>query len=191
MNTPILMALLKSRALFAISLLLQLGGCNYSNVRGEYDRHLKVCSTAESNGLIDAAVQACGQALLIADNQVFAPAETSDLLYRLGYLQRQQEQFKDAEALVRRSLTIEQPLGNRGKVASRLIELALDQAGQGLWLEGARTLKQVIPLLESLPDGDRKAAVSAFKLFNVRLELRGHSAEAKDFRVDFPWLKKF
>jgi hypothetical protein len=190
MNTRVLMKLIRSRALFAISLLLQLSNCNYSDARGEYDRHLKVCSTAESNGLLDAAVQACSQAL-ITDNQVLTQAETSDLLYRLGCLQRQQEQFKDAEMLIRRSLTIEQLLGNQEKIPSRLIELALNQAGQDLWLEGAYTLKHVVPLLERLSDSDRKAVASAFKLFSVRLELRDHSAEAKHFRVDFPWRGNF
>jgi hypothetical protein len=93
--------------------------------------------------------------------------------------------------LIRRSLTIEQLLGNQEKIPSRLIELALNQAGQDLWLEGAYTLKHVVPLLERLSDSDRKAVASAFKLFSVRLELRGHTAEAKHFRVDFPWRGNF
>jgi hypothetical protein len=177
---------IKSKALFSLSLLLPLGSCSYNDARIDYDKQTKVCSTAESNGLIDMAAQACHQALKIADDQVFAPAEVSELLYRLGCLERQRGQFKDAEKLIRRSLALEDLLKNQGKIASRLIELALNQAGLDLWLDGADTLKHVVPLLESLSGNDRKAAAGAFKLFSVRLETRGYTAEAKLFKADFP-----
>jgi len=64
------------------------GGCDYRSAGDEYDRQIEVCSVAERNGLLEAAAQACGAALEIAEEQAYAPDLISGLLSRLGCLER-------------------------------------------------------------------------------------------------------
>ena len=110
---------MKYQALIVILLVLGLGGCDYLSARDEFDRQIEVCTLGERNGLLDAAVEACGAALAIAEEHAYPPDLMSGLLYRLGRLERQRGAFDEAEALVKRSLALEQQSGEPAAVAAR------------------------------------------------------------------------
>jgi hypothetical protein len=76
------MRLIKPRTLFVFLLvsIIGLGGCDSRSARHEFDRQIEVCSLAERNGLLGAAVEACGQALAIAEEQAYAREQLSGLL---------------------------------------------------------------------------------------------------------------
>jgi hypothetical protein len=65
----------------------------------------------------------------------------------------------------------------------RLVELALNMAGQGHWQDGAELLERALPLVANLSGDDREAAANALKGFGARLGALGYSARAEKFRV--------
>ena len=174
---------MKTNTLLVLLLVLELGGCDYYSGRGAFDRQIETCSVAEGNGLLEEAIQACGTALAIAEEQEYAQDLISNLLYRLGRLERQRGRFSEAEALMKRSLILEERFGEQGAIASRLVELSLCAAGQDRWLEGAQLLKRALPLADNLIGQDRKTASHTFGVFSVRLDALGHRAPAKKFKA--------
>jgi len=166
-------------AYLALLWLLVLAACDCGRSRAEYDRQLEICSVAEGNGFVEAAVEACGGALAIADREGYAPDEVSDLSYRLARLERQLTNFERAEELARRSLALAETGGDIRDVALRLVELAPILAGQDRWLDGLQQLDRALPLLAELDSEDRRAAANVFKLFGVRLGMQGYEAEAE------------
>ena len=160
-----------------------LSACDYGSARAEYERQLEVCTVAENNGLLEAAARACGAALALAEERDYASDLVSGLLLRLGRLERQRGRFEQAETLIRRSLALEQQSGNQAAVAVRLVELALNVAGQERWEEGAALLEGAAPLVITLSGDERKAAVNAFRGFGARLSLLGYSAQAERFKA--------
>jgi len=175
--------LMKINILLVLLLVLGLGGCDYRSARNNFDRQIEVCSVAERNGLLAAAMQACMAALAIAEEQAYAPGLISGLLYRLGRLERQRGRFIEAEALTRRSLAIEEQSGEQGSVASRLIELSLSAAGQDRWQDGAQLLERASPLAGGLIGEERRVAANAFRMFSIRLGMLGHTEQAEHFKV--------
>jgi len=165
--------------LLALLWLLVLAACDTGRSRAEYDRQLEICALAEGNGILDAAVEACGAALVVADREGYASDVLGDLSYRLARLERQRGNFEVAEELLRRSLALAEGTGETRAVALRLVELALTLAGQDRWMDGLQQLDRALPLLAELGSEDRRAAANAFKLFGVRLEMQGYSAEAE------------
>jgi len=168
----------RSGLLAILVFLLQLSACNDRSAADQYEHQIKVCSVAEGNGLLDSAVLGCGTALAIAEEQAYAPDLLASLSFRLGQLERQRGNFVTAEALVRRSLSIEAMSGEAGAPAAHLIELALILAAQDRWLDGADLLEQATPLLAGLSGKDLKVAANAFRGFSVRLEMLGHTEPA-------------
>ncbi len=177
------MQLIKPRTLLVFLPLLALAGCDYGGARKEFDRQIKVCSVAEGNGLLEPAVQACGAALAIAEEQTYEPELVSDLLYRLGRLERQRGRLQEAEPLVRRSLELEEQSGDQSAAAMRLVELSLIVAGQGRWLDGAKLLERAAPLAVNLSGDDRTSAANAFTGFSVRLSGMGHPELAEQMKA--------
>jgi tetratricopeptide (TPR) repeat protein len=177
------MRFMKTNTLVVVLVGLGLAGCDSFGARKAFDRHIEVCSLAERNGLLDAAVEACGQALAIAEEQTYAPEQISGLLYRLGRLERQRGKFEEAEALVGRSLALEEQSGDKGALAMRLVELALSMAGQGRWQDGVELLERAAPLVVNLSGDDRETAANAFKGFGARLGALGYSAQAEKFKL--------
>jgi len=174
---------MKTHTLLVCLLVLALGACDYHSTRDEFDRQIEVCSLAENNGLLAPAVEACGAALAIAEEEEYEQDLISALLYRLGRLERQRGKFQEAQALVGRSLAIEEQGGNQGAVASRLVELSFSAAGQGRWPDGAQLLERALPLVEDLTGQERKAAANAFRMFSMRLGMLGHTEQAEHFKV--------
>jgi len=177
------MKLTRTAALIALLPMLGAGGCESRNARIEFDRHIQVCALAEDNGVLDAAVDACGAALTIAEQYEYPPQRISDLLFRLGRLERQRGNFLDAEALVRRSLALEEGPGESAATAARLVELALNLAGQSRWLDGAQALERASPLAGQLAGRDRTAAANAFRAYGRRLREMGHTSLADQFNA--------
>ncbi len=174
---------MKTNTLLVFLLVIGLGGCDYRSAKADFDRQIALCSVAEGNGLLDAAVQACGVALTIAEEERYERNLISGLLYRLGRLERQRGKFTEAELLMRRSLALEEQSGDQGTIAIRLIELSLSVAGQGRWSDGAQLLETAAPFVANLPGDERKAAINAFRLFSVRLDMRGYAAQAEQFKA--------
>ncbi len=174
---------MKNYAPVLFLLLLGLGGCDYHSARDEFDRQIEVCTAGERNGVLDVAVEACGAALAIAEENAYAPDLMSGLLFRLGRLERQRGRFEEAEALVRSSLELEEQSGKTAAIAVRLVELSLSLAGQGRWMDGAESLEQVAPSMDDLTGKDRQAAANAFRAFGMRLGKMGHTAQAEEFKA--------
>jgi len=164
--------------LAALLLVLGLGACGDHGSAAEYARQLQACTLAEGNGLLDSAVQACGKALSIAEEQAYTPEMRSGLLFRMGKLERQRGNFKAAEMLVRQSLAIEENSGRPGTIAKRLVELAVILAGEDRWEDGSEFLQRVTPLLETLAGKDRLAAGNAFRGYSLHLEMLGQTEQA-------------
>lgn len=164
--------------LVALLVVLVLGACDGNENGDQFDRHLETCTVARNNGLLDAAVEACGAALSIADDQAYGSDQVSRLLLQLGRLERQRGNFEQAEPLLSRSLAIEEASGNPGAVAARLLELALVLAGENRWLEGTQLLERAAPLLNGLPDEDLEAAANVYRGFSRRLQMLGHTEQA-------------
>ena len=159
-------------------LVLALAACDAREARSQYNRQLEICNVAEGNGLLDAAVQACGEAMRIAEEQNYPPAELSGLLFRLGRLERQQGSWTQAESRLRRSLAIEETSGDTRAVVTRLVELSLVLAGQDHWLEGAELLERSTPFLTDLKGKDCETAANALRGFGFRLKLLGAIEQA-------------
>lgn len=173
---------IKTNTLTILLLVLELGGCDYHSAKNDFDRQIEVCSVAERSGLLSAAEQACGAALAIAEKHDYEHGLISDLLYRLGRLERQQGKFIEAEILTKRSLGIEEQSGEQGSVASRLIELSLSTAGQDRWQDGAQLLERASPMAGGLTGEERKTAANVFRMFSIRLGRQGHTEQAEHFK---------
>jgi hypothetical protein len=180
----------KSQSVIVMFVFCVLGGCDYINGKKEFDQHMEVCSAAEQNGLLETASLACKKALAVADEKAYSLALISDLLYKLARLERQQQKFGEAEALIIRSLTIEENSVDKKKIASRLIELSLNLAGQDRWLHGVQILKRTTALLNGMAGNDLKAGINALKLFSVRLNMRGYIEEARQCKAEVIALEK-
>jgi tetratricopeptide (TPR) repeat protein len=141
--------------------------------RTGFDRRMEACSTAERNGQLAAAVQACEAALAIAEEGGYPPPLLSGVLYRLARLQRQRAHFDVAEQLLTRSLAFEDQLGPRGAPAPRLLELSLSLAGQNRWGEGAQYLERALLLAGDLDAGQRASLANILKHYSTQLGQAG------------------
>ena len=177
------MRFVKSNLFVVVLTVVALGSCDFHSARDEFDQQLEFCTLAENNGLLESAVRGCEAALVVAEKEGYAPDVISNLLYRLGRMARQRNQFTEAEELMRRSLAIVQQSGEQTAVAVRLIDLSLSLAGQGHWADGAQLLDRASLLSGDLAGRDRKAAAGAFRLFSVRLHNLGETTLAEDFQA--------
>ena len=174
---------MKVNSVWLSLLALGLGSCDLGGAKGEFTRQLEICAVAERNGLLEAAVEACGAALAIAEEQAYGPEQISRLLYRLAQFERQRGEFARAQALAERSLTLEEQRGERGELASRLIELALTAAGQNRWTDGAELLERAAPVAGELSGEERMTAANTFRAFGARMDALGQTALAERFRA--------
>ncbi|RZV38698.1 MAG: tetratricopeptide repeat protein [Chromatiales bacterium] len=156
-----------------------IGGCG--KTRKEFERQLEICTVGENNGVLAAAAEACGNALDIAQQHEFPPEEVSDLSYRLGLIERQQGNFKEAEVLVRASLDFEVQIADSAGIASRLVELAVSLAGQNRWDEGAELLTRAEAHVQSLAGSERKDAMNALRGYAAQARKQGDSETAERF----------
>lgn len=140
-----------------------------------FDSEIEVCTTAERAGLLEPAVEACSRALEVAEARRLPPTAASLALYRLGRLKRQQGEFADAEALLGRSLAIEEQQNNSGprEIGNRLFELSLSLAGQKRWTEGAQILVRLIPLAGEFPEKERMLTANILRHYSRQLSRAG------------------
>jgi hypothetical protein len=166
-------------AALALALVIGLGACDAGSSREEYARQLSACSLAESNGLLDAAVQACGAALAIAEKKRYATDAVAALLLRVGRLERQRGNFAQVEVLLLRSLALAEAADEPRAEVAVLLELAPVLAGQDRWLDGVQMLERAMPLLAGFNGEGRRSAADVFRAFGVRLALLGHDEQAE------------
>lgn len=165
-----------SRLLVALLAVALIGGCDQA--RNEYEQQLEVCTAGENNGVLSAAAEGCSNALEIARQNDFPPAEVSGLSYRLGRIERQQGRFEEAEVLLRASLDYESQVRNSAGIASRLVELAISLAGQNRWEEGAALLDRAEPHVRSLAGDERDAAMNAIRGYAAQVRKLGDTDRA-------------
>ena len=174
---------MKTLTLLVLLAVLELGGCEYESAGDNFNRQIELCSVAEKNGILDTAVETCNAALVIAQARMYPQNQISSLLYRLGRLERQRGNFQEAETLVERSLALEETLGDQAGIAIRLVELALNAAGQGRWMDGAQLLERALPSIGALNDEHRKTAANALRGFSARLARMGETPLAERFKT--------
>ena len=115
--------------LFSYLVVLGAGGCELPNPRGELARQLELCNLAERAGILD-AIDACGAALGIVEGGGHPPKQVSQLIYRLGRLERRRRNFAAAEEFVLRSIAIEEETRDRAGLGARMVEWSINLAGQ-------------------------------------------------------------
>lgn len=146
-----------------------------------FNRNIEACTVAENAGLLEPAVEACSQALDVAEARRLPPTAVSLALYRLGSLKRQQGEFADAEALLLRSLAIEEQHSNTEprEIGNRLFELSLSLAGQKRWAEGAQILERLLPLAGEFPEKERRLTANTLIHYSRQLSRDGHTELAE------------
>ena len=181
MNTKVLM----------VSLLVLLACACGDGRRATFDKELETCEAALRQGLLDSAEQACGRALAVTDSPDFDPALRSGALYRLGHIKRQQAKFVEAEELQRQSLLIAQQQDNPDamEIGRRLVEIALNLAGQGRWSDGARVLERLVPMADTFTGTLRKDASNVLRQYSFRLAGSGQAGLAEQFKSKAATLK--
>lgn len=172
---------MRSAAFVAVLMLTLATGCSDGKAQQEFDRQIQNCSAGELNGVLGAAADACGDALVIAKERNYPSAEISNLSFRLGRIERQRGRFDAAEVLVRASLTFVEKTGDPADEAKRLVELSLVLAGQGRWDEGATLLKRAERSARQLNGGERRAAADAFGGYAARFRKTGDTSIALPF----------
>lgn len=153
-------------------------GCDYQTARDRYDHQIAVCELAQRNGLLKEAVEACGAALSIAEQEQYAPALMMELLYRLGSLERQGRELERAEAMVRRSLVFAETANDEKAIAVRLVELSLSVVGQGRLEESVALLERALPLVDQLDGEEREAAANVYRGIGLRLQRKDPGEQA-------------
>lgn len=151
--------------------LLLLSACANPLNRATSDRYADTCATAETNGRLDVAEQACYRALVNVDWGNLGPELKSQRLYNLGRIKRKLSKFGEAEDLFKQSLAIEEKLSSPTdpKIGRRLIELSATLAGQGKWDEGAQYLEKAAPISAQYTGNERSFAALAFSEFAKQL----------------------
>lgn len=150
--------------------LLIINGCeNYSS---DYETQMKVCDKGENLGILDTAVEACQNAVLIAEKHNISPTLLSQSLYKLGGLKRKQGEFIDAEKILSRSISLEKQQNNPDNqlIAVSLLELSLSMAGQNKWDEGGDVMKHLTPLISLLSEKEKSITKNTLKHYQIQLK---------------------
>lgn len=162
---------------------LVLGGCANPINRATSDNYAETCATAEQNGRLQVAEEACYRALVNVDWGNLGPELKSQRLYNLGRIKRQLAKFSEAEQLFRESLTIEEKLSNPTdpKIGRRLVELSVSLAGQDKWSEGAQYLERALPTAHQFSGQERSYTAEVLKQYGKKLRTMNQTALAERF----------
>lgn len=162
---------------------LTLAGCANPINRVTSDNYAETCATAEQNGRLQVAEEACYRALVNVDRGNLGPELKSQRLYNLGRIKRQLAKFSEAEQLFKESLATEEKLSNLKdpKIGRRLVELAVSLAGQDKWREGAQYLKKVLPIAPQFSGQERSYTAEVLKQYGKHLRAGNQTPLAEQF----------
>ncbi|MDP3608332.1 MAG: tetratricopeptide repeat protein [Methylophilus sp.] len=168
---------------FAGALLLV--GCANPINRATSDNYSETCATAESNGRLQVAEEACYRALVNVDLGNLDPELKSERLYNLGRIKRQVAKFSEAEQLFKESLVIEEklPSPSESKVGRRLVELSVSLAAQDKWTEGAKHLERALPVTPQFSGKEREYTIEVLTQYSKYLKTINQVALAEQFEA--------
>ena len=162
---------------------LVLAGCANPINRATSDNYAETCSTAEQNGRLQVAEEACYRALVNVDWGNLGPELKSQRLYNLGRIKRQLAKFSEAESLFKESLAIEEKLSSPSdpKIGRRLVELSVSLAGQDKWSEGAQYLERALPIAPQFSGQERSYTAEVLKQYGKHLRAGNQTSLAERF----------
>lgn len=159
-----------TRFLIIFSLLALASACDDTASRLAHEA--EVCKKAVEIGELELAEKHCQLALGAADDDVLSPQVKSDRLYKLATIKRQRGNYAESSELLIESLALEKNFSgpDSPQVASRRLEMALNLAALGQWLEGARLLEQIVPLDDRLNEKDQFSLRNTLRFYIRRLQ---------------------
>jgi tetratricopeptide (TPR) repeat protein len=109
--------------------------------------------------------------------------EESRALYNYGRVLKKGLKFQDAEAALKRSLELEQPISGREseKTGRRLAELATVLAAQNRMNEGVPYMEQLAPIAPKYGGQERNYAAGLFYVYADELRKLGQVERADAF----------
>ena len=136
--------------LFFVFCSLALVGC-VSNPLNEVtsERYSEMCAKYEKSGDYASAEEACYRAYVNTEWGNLENELKSQKLYNLARIKRRISKFSEAEALLNKSIEIENSLKEISKIriGRRSVELAVNYAAQDNWINALDTIKAVVPII--------------------------------------------
>lgn len=162
---------------------LVLVGCANPINRVTSDNYAETCATAEQNGRLQVAEEACYRALVNVDWGNLGPELKSQRLYNLGRIKLQLAKFSEAEQLFKESLSVEEKLSNSTdqKIGRRLVVLSVSLAGQDKWGEGAKYLERALPVIPQFSGKERSNSAEILKQYGKHLKIDNQTTLAERF----------
>ena len=154
--------------------------------RATSDNYAETCATAERNGNLKVAEEACYRALVNVDWGNLGVELKSQRLYNLGRIKRQLAKFSEAEQLFKESLGIEQTLSfpTDPKIGRRLVELSVCLAAQNKWEDGAQYLKQSIPIADKFSGRERSYIAEVLLQYGKHMRKSNNMVLAEQFESE-------
>jgi tetratricopeptide (TPR) repeat protein len=174
---------MKITRIIIVTSALALAGCANPINRVTSDNYAETCATAEQNGRLQVAEEACYRALVNVDWGNLGPELKSQRLYNLGRIKRRLAKFSEAEQLFKESLAIEEKLSNPTdpKIGRRLVELSVSLAGQDKWREGAKYLERALTIAPQFSGQERSYTAEVLKQYGKHLRTENQTALAEQF----------
>ena len=181
--------MLLTRILIVIVFSSLVSACD--NAASRLEKEARICERALEIGVLELAEEHCQSALGEPDDDVLAPQDRSERLYRLASIKRQLAKYAEAAELLSQSLLLEQTLSGSDspQVASRRLEMALILAGQGKWQEGAQLLEQTVPAASLLNEKERASLVNILQRYAAQLQKSQHTEQASRLQAAAASLK--
>jgi tetratricopeptide (TPR) repeat protein len=168
-------------AVFGVALLV--GGCANPINRVTMGEYAEQCSAAETQGRLEVAAELCRRAWINTRIGNLSPEEESRALYNYGRVLKKGLKLQDAEAALKRSLELEQPISGREseKTGRRLAELATVLIAQGRMSEGVPYMEQLAAISPRYGGSERNYAAGLFYIYADELRKAGQPAKADSF----------
>ena len=174
---------MKIRQVAMLASALIMAGCANPINLAASENYAETCATAEQNGRLQVAEEACYRALVNVDGGNLGPELKSQRLYNLGRIKRQLAKFSEAEKLFKESLIIEEKLSTPTdpKIGRRLVELSVSLAGGDKWSEGAQYLERALPIAPQFFGQERSYVAEVLRQYGKHLRATSQIALAERF----------
>ena len=149
------------------------------------DEYADKCAAAEAAGRLEAAAELCRRAWTNTRVGNLGAEDESRTLYNLGRVLKKNRKFQDAEAALKRSLELEQPISGAEseKTGRRLAELVTVIASQGRFMEGVPYMEQLAPIAPKYRGAERNYAGGLFYVYGDELRRLGNIEKANSFEA--------